>query len=228
MPGIVDPVTDKEFKPNMMLSTKNITRGLGGQVREMAAVTNMFTSVHSFRNMDESRHMLTLSFDDQKKVSPRLPAGYVVVDGKRLEITDTGGKVRTVRATYGIMRVLQLRHIAALKHHFPSTDFLSVTVPRGRYRLGTPRLGKGELLSMLMQNVPSCVRDCMISSDLCVTVKCSVCHRIVITCDCPHPKPQGIEVQMRYSLVMLCVFSSLAMMNSPDSTPIALELLTRT
>ena len=36
-----------------------------------------------------------------------------------------------------------------------------MTVPRGRYRLGTPRLGEGELLAMLMQNMPSCVRDSM-------------------------------------------------------------------
>jgi hypothetical protein len=59
----------------------------------------------------------------------------VTVGGKGLTIRDTDGTMRTVRATHGIMCVLQLRHVAALKHHFPFTNFHSVTVPRGRYRL---------------------------------------------------------------------------------------------
>jgi hypothetical protein len=36
---------DVKFKPNLLLPTKNITRGLGGQIREMAAVTSMFMSI---------------------------------------------------------------------------------------------------------------------------------------------------------------------------------------
>jgi hypothetical protein len=228
MPSIVDPVTGREFKPNLLLSTKNITRGLGGQIREMAAVTNMFSSVHAFRNMEESVATEVIPFEDQKKVEPKLPNGYVVVNGKRLRFTDTTGTKRTVRATYGIMRVLQLRHIAALKHHYPSTNFVSITIPKGRYRQGTPRLGEGELLAMMMQNTPSNVRDSIISSDMCIVPKCSVCNRLTITCDCPRPKPAAIEVQTRYSLVMLAVFSDVAMMNSPNSTPISMEFITRT
>ncbi|KAL9122249.1 MAG: hypothetical protein Q9187_001201 [Circinaria calcarea] len=132
MPSIIDPVTGKEFKPNLLLSTKNITRGLGGQIREMAAVTNMFSSVYAFRNMEESVATKVISFEDQKRVEPKLPNGYVVVNGKKLKFMDTTGTERVVKATYGIMRVLQLRHIAALKHHYPSTNFVSITIPKGR------------------------------------------------------------------------------------------------
>jgi len=48
------------------------------------------------------------------------------------------------------MRILRLRYVAALKHHYPSIDFFSNTVPRGRYKQGTPSLGEGELLSIMM------------------------------------------------------------------------------
>ncbi|OAP53943.1 hypothetical protein AYL99_11823 [Fonsecaea erecta] len=161
MPSIIDEKTGKEFKPNMLISTKNLARGLGGQVREMAAVTNIFDSIEAFRTkeMHRPRKAVVMSFEDQKRVTPRLPKGDVVVRGKRLTFTDTTKKLRTVRATYGIMRILQLRHIAALKHHYLSTVFRSITVPRGRYRMGTPRLSEGELLAIVMQNCTSVDRD---------------------------------------------------------------------
>jgi len=133
---------------------------------------------------------------------------------------------RTVRATYGIMRVLQLRHMASLKHHYASTDFRSLTVPRGRYRQGTPRLSEGELISMMMQNIPSCVRDAVDSDDKCSVTLCSGCGRIVINCDCPFPKPDSRLVQMRWSTVYLDVFSTLAMLNTPDKRRLALTYLT--
>jgi hypothetical protein len=63
-PAIEGTVVDVKFKPNLLLSTKNITRGLGGQIRAMAAVTSMFRSIHSFRNMEERVEPATLSFED--------------------------------------------------------------------------------------------------------------------------------------------------------------------
>jgi hypothetical protein len=59
-----------------------------------------------------------------------LPNSVVVVNGKQFVVENTDGTTRTVRATDGIMRMLQL-----LKHHFLSTNFSFVIVPTGRYRL---------------------------------------------------------------------------------------------
>lgn len=50
----------------------------------------------------------------------------------------------------------------------------------------------------------------------------------MISCDCAYPKPPPIEKQTRYPLLVLAVFAEVAMMNTSDSTPIALEFLTRT
>ncbi len=236
MPNITDPVTGKDFKPNLLLSMKNITRGFGGSAQgEMAAVTNMFEFIEAFRirDMDKFRKPLVLLFEDQKnkkkKVEPKLSNGVVVVvNGKELSFNDTTGHRMTVRATYGNMHVLQLRHIAALKHHFPSTSFVSLTVPSGEVQAGYAQArGEEKLLAMMMQNMPSSVRNAIISSNMCITVKCSVCNRIlVITCDCPRSEPPSIEFQTRYSLVvMLSVFSDVAMMNSSDSHPYRARVL---
>ncbi|KAK2591530.1 hypothetical protein QQS21_010780 [Conoideocrella luteorostrata] len=153
MPGIVEKSTGRIIKPNLLISTKNITRGLGGQLREMTAATSMFDSIESFRTTEiqKTKNPTVLSFEDQKKIKVNLPSGTIVVNGKSLTIKDTDGSMRKIKATYGIMRVMQLRHISALKHHYPSTTFRSITVPRGRYRLGTPRLSEGELMAMIMQ-----------------------------------------------------------------------------
>ena len=52
---------------------------------------------------------------------------------------------------------------------------------------------------------------------MCTVNVCVGCNRLVIKCDCPHPKSAATEVQMRYSIVLLDVFSTVAMLNSPDA-----------
>ncbi|KAH6653502.1 hypothetical protein BKA67DRAFT_647360 [Truncatella angustata] len=96
MPSIIDQTTGKEFKPNLLISTKNLTRGLGGQIREMAAITSMFESIEAFRTkgMTKPRNPMILTFEDQKKVKPKLPNGPVLINGKRLSIRDTNGSIR--------------------------------------------------------------------------------------------------------------------------------------
>jgi hypothetical protein len=49
MLSIIDDVTGKEFKPTLLFSTKNMSRRLGGLVREMAATTSLFSSIHWLR-----------------------------------------------------------------------------------------------------------------------------------------------------------------------------------
>lgn len=230
MPGIVEESTGKEFKPNLLISTKNLTRGLGGQIREMAAATSMFESIEAFRTkeMIKSKTPMVLSFEDQKKIKPTLPSGCVLVNGKGLWFNDVEGKPREIKATYGIMRVMQLRHMSALKHHYPSTTFNSITVPRGRYRLGTPRLSEGELMAIIMQNCPASVRDALITDNLVVFTSCSRCNATIIGCDCPFPKPPAIEKQTRYSLLVLTTFVEVATMNDPNGPAIGLRFMTRT
>ncbi len=230
MPSIIEESTGKEFKPNLLISTKNLTRGLGGQLREMVAATSMFESIEAFRTkeMVKTKHPMVVSFEDQKKVEARLPNGYVVVNGKRLSIKDTNGSTREIKATYGIMRVMQLRHMSSLKHHYPSTTFNSITVPRGRYRLGTPRLSEGELMAIIMQNCSAAVRDALITDNLVVFTSCSKCHATTIACDCPFPKPPSIEKQTRYSLLVLTTFVEVATMNDPSGPAISLRFMTRT
>lgn len=75
----------------------------------MAAVTNIFEPMEAFRtkDMDKPRPTVVLTFEDQKKVSPRFLSGVVVVNGEELVIDDNDGKKRMVRVTYSTMRVLQ-------------------------------------------------------------------------------------------------------------------------
>lgn len=228
MPELINEKTGEKLMPNLLLSTKNLTRGLGGMIREMAAVTNLFESVHSFRTWPGIKPSRVFSFEEQKEVEPHLPTGILTMYGNPLAIKEKDGSTRTIKASYGIMRLLQLRHLSGLKHHYPSTTFLSMTVPKGRYRQGTPRLGEGELMSMMMQSLPCNVRDALNSSDMCSVTLCSASRRIVINCDCQDKNAKPIEVQMRYATALLDVFSTVAMLNTPDRPQIALRYFTQT
>jgi hypothetical protein len=57
-------------KPNLLVSTNNITRGIGGQIRETVAATSRFKS---FRNLDKLRGKGVFSFEDEKMVGHVLP-----------------------------------------------------------------------------------------------------------------------------------------------------------
>ncbi|OAP53870.1 hypothetical protein AYL99_11892 [Fonsecaea erecta] len=157
-----------------------------------------------------------MSFEDQKIVNPNLPKGDMIVRGKRLTFTDTNKKARTVRATYEIMRVLQLRHIAALKHHYPSMVFGSITIP------------KGELVAIVMQNCTSVVMDAIITDNYVVFISCPVCNRTVIGYGCPYPKPPSTEKIVRYSMLILAVFAEVYIYNTSDSVPLGIKFITQT
>lgn len=72
-----------------------------------------------------------------------MPNGPILVNGQPLEFRDGSASIRMVKASYGIIRVLHLRHISALKQYYPSMVYRSITVPGARYRQGTPRLSEG-------------------------------------------------------------------------------------
>ncbi len=228
MPVLVDTNSGEQFKPSMLISTKNVTRGLGGQCRQMSASMSLFKSVRSFRSLDTPQGRRVFSPRDEREVPPLLPTAYVTMNGSVLQFLEKNGTKRQVKCNYGIMSTLQLRHISALKQHYPSTVTESILVPRGRYRRGTPRLGETELVSMMMQGLNSCVRDAVVSSDLCYVSICSVCKTLPIFCACPDEKPNTTTVKLRYSAVMMNVFSTVAMLNDPDQDVLTLRFDTST
>ena len=228
MPTLIDTVTRESFKPNMLISTKNLNRGLGGQIREMNAYMSGFTSVNGFRSLERYKGKNVISQSDELGFEPRIPVAYVTHNGKRIEFRDTNGDTRTVKCQYGIMRVMQLRHLSSLKQHYPSSRINSLTVPRGRYRSGTPRTGETEIISMMMQGLNICASEAVISSDKAIVTVCSRCAAIPIYCDCPFPKPNTTEVAVRYSAVQLNAYATTAMLNDEKGVAMTLRYLTST
>lgn len=225
---IVDERTGIPFKPSVIMSTKNLTRGIGGLLRHISASTERFESMHAFRSLERPTGTGIFSFEDQKKVEPKLRSGTVLYKGKRVWVPEKDGSMRLVKASYGIMGLLRLRHIAALKHHYLSSPIRSILIPKGRMRGGTARMGEGELLTTLMQNMPSDVRDSLITSDMTATVVCSVCRKLTINCDCSHPKPPPTAIMVRYGLVLLDMYVTLATLNTPDKGVYCIAYFTRT
>ncbi len=228
MPWLVDTVTGERFKPNMLISTKNLNRGLGGQVREMNANTSGFLSISSFRSGIASAGKNVFTHADELATAPSIPSAYVTMNGNNIEFLDTNGSTRTVRCSYGIMRVMQLRHVSSLKQHYPASPINSITVKRGRYREGTPRLGETELFSMMMQGLTTCASEAIISSDKVNADVCSTCAAIPVYCDCPFPKPETTKVGIRYSALQMNVYATTAMLNDTNENPLTLRYLTST
>lgn len=228
MPWLEDTVTGEKFKPNLLISTKNLNRGIGGQIREMNAVTSRFSSIASFRAGGRRTGKDVFSFADELKTEATSPTAYIVANDSRISFKDTNAKTRTLKCNYGIMRVMQLRHVSSLKQHYPASAISSITVKRGRYREGTARLGETELFSMMMQGLNLCVSEAIVGSDKVNVDVCSMCAAIPIYCDCAFPKPDTTVVGIRYSAIQMNVYATTAMLNDPDRTPLTLRYLTST
>lgn len=221
MPMLTDVETGETFKPVILLSVKNMVRGLGGQLRHMRKL------IDNYPNPSVSRFRLKLGVvptvvvrpDDNDTKLNNLPQAFIMdpLGKKKLTIKSVAdGSINNVRCSYGYINLLHLRHMSSLKHHYPSETFRGATVPRGRYRGGTPRLGECELMAMYMQQLPITVRDSVISSDLCEITVCSACNRLTIMCDCGSIGTVK-EVTVRRSMVMMDVMAFLGMINrSPD------------
>lgn len=228
MPTLVDTCTNESFKPNMLISTKNLNRGLGSQIREMSASTSRFSSVNGFRRMEVPKGKLVFSQVDELKIEPTTATALLTMYGRKISFKDTNKIERTIKCNYGIMRVLQLRHLSSLKQHYPASPVSSITVRRGRYREGTPRLGEMELFSMLMQNLSQCVSEAVTSDGSSIVTVCSGCAALPLYCDCPTPKPETTKVVIRYSAVQLNTYLTTAMLNDVHEKPLTLRFLTST
>jgi len=227
MPLLIDTVTGEKIRPNMLVSTKNLTRGLGGQVREMSATTSLFKDIISFRVGSKPVGKTVLSQTDENAIKPVIPTAYVTANGNKIVFEDGIVGKRTVKCNYGIMRVQQLRHVSALKQHYPSSATNSITVPRGRYRSGTPRTGETELLSMMMQGGNVAVSEALVNSDKVNADVCSVCGAIPYFCDCPFPKPDTTKMGIRYSALQLNTYATTAMLNDGRGSAMTLRFSTR-
>ena len=99
---IRNQITDEMLIPNLLLSTKNLTWGLGGTIRDMSATTNLFKSTHSFRTWSGHKPTKVVSFEDQMRVEPKLPVDLLSVDGIELRIRDKYADMRKTKGTCGI------------------------------------------------------------------------------------------------------------------------------
>ena len=159
-----------------------------------------FGSIEAFRQLKRPVGKQVYLPRKVRVVESHLPSTYITMYGNKLETSKADGTKRTVRCSYGIMNVLQLRHISALKQHYRST------IPRGRYRRGTPRVGETELLSALMQNLKTCTKKAVVSTDLSYVTICSDYKSIAPFYECMSPKPDTTVVKVRYSAVLANVF----------------------
>lgn len=117
MPTVVDPVTGESFKPNLLVSTKNINRDIGGQLAEFMHVTRMCGSIANFRVRRESRRpqqggdsLSSLDLDSS------LPVAVLFHDsllGEHMAVSsdERPPSSTSVMATYCILSIVQYRHV---------------------------------------------------------------------------------------------------------------------
>ncbi|KAI1291210.1 hypothetical protein F5Y03DRAFT_400881 [Xylaria venustula] len=146
MPRIVDDTTGEIVVPNVLINAKNLTRGIGGWMREMSACTSAYDSISHFRSMKAPTGRRVYTPAEELEVEPMIKTGAVEMYGKRLSFKNSDGTIRVIRCNYGIGRLTQIRHMAVFKQHFPRSSVMGNKVPRGKMRGGTPRLGETELL----------------------------------------------------------------------------------
>ncbi|KAF3009533.1 hypothetical protein E8E13_004868 [Curvularia kusanoi] len=104
MPMLVNTETSKSFKPNLLVNTKNVTRGLAALFRSMIVCMSRYDSMTLFRKLQKPQGTGVLTLLDESKVSHVLPKAFVTVDGEKLSFKDTGG--REIMYSYGITEVL--------------------------------------------------------------------------------------------------------------------------
>jgi hypothetical protein len=97
------------------VSTKNLNKGIGGQIREIRAYTDLCGTMTGFRYQHARKGKLVIAHEDELDYNTEIPEAYVVQDGTRISFKDTNAEMRTVKCNHGIIRILHLRHIPSLK-----------------------------------------------------------------------------------------------------------------
>jgi hypothetical protein len=225
---LMDTDTKEMFKADILLSTKNMARGMGGQLREMAAAMSVYPTVADFRNRPaqmraEGKLSSTVTVEDRVAVmdpattiglKPIIRTAMILdpVTSEPITMKNAKGEIVNMRCSYGIVQIMRLKQVAAMKAHYPAEPIKSMMVPKGRYKSGTPRLGEGEILAMHMANLHNCISDALITADLVTTEICMDCRAMAIFCDCrmANSADRVVLVNMRRGLVMLNTFVTLS------------------
>jgi hypothetical protein len=76
------------------VSTKNLNKGIGGQIREIRAYTDLCGTMTGFRYQHARKGKIVIDHEDE---------------------LDYNTEMRTVKCNHGIIRILHLRHIPSLK-----------------------------------------------------------------------------------------------------------------
>ncbi|KAI0448849.1 hypothetical protein F5B21DRAFT_87682 [Xylaria acuta] len=79
-------------------------------------------AIRSFRSMHEPSGKRVYTSKAEELLEPKIRTGVVEVHGDVLSFTDSDGATRTIRCSYGIGRMTQVRHMAVFKQHFPRPE----------------------------------------------------------------------------------------------------------
>jgi hypothetical protein len=91
---------------------------------------------------------------------------------------------RKVRMTAFPMYIRRMKFVASMRQHYMTTEITSLSVPVGKKRGGTTRIGEMEIPAMMMNGLPGLVIDSIRSSDACLTIICKKCRHLEMNCDC--------------------------------------------
>ncbi|GKT81153.1 ruvB-like helicase 1 [Colletotrichum tofieldiae] len=102
--------TDERFRPDIIVSTKNLTRGMRGKLREMSVCISMFKNMLSFRlGSLKDDVKTTISHNRNIKSTVKLPSAYLLSNGHRIVIKENSETTMVIKCSYVIARVMNLR-----------------------------------------------------------------------------------------------------------------------
>ncbi|GJC89322.1 hypothetical protein ColLi_12160 [Colletotrichum liriopes] len=128
--------TVERFRPDIIVSTKNLTRGIRRKVREMSVCIGMFKNILSFRlGILKDDVKTTISHNDNIKYTVKLPSAYLLSNGHRIVIKENGEATMVIKCSYAITRVMTLRYNPSLKQHYLGIAINSIEMPRGEYKV---------------------------------------------------------------------------------------------
>ncbi|KAI1748324.1 hypothetical protein F4782DRAFT_551127, partial [Xylaria castorea] len=84
MPIIVDKVSGERVVPNVLINTKNLTRVIGGWMREMSAYTSMFDSMQAFKSIATPIGKYAYTTDNELKTKPMIRTGLMGANSSAL------------------------------------------------------------------------------------------------------------------------------------------------
>ncbi|KAH0830016.1 hypothetical protein FOPE_10907 [Fonsecaea pedrosoi] len=78
---LMDTETSEKFRPNLLISTKYLDKGLGGQVRHKSACMSLFESIACFSALKMPVGKTVYTRTVELKTEPKLRSAYLIIDG---------------------------------------------------------------------------------------------------------------------------------------------------